>query len=375
MSVLPLDESRLDDPDALDTVDRSGMLPAVATAAAQVRSAATAAADAGVGRVADAGRPRAVVVAGMGGSAIAGDVLAAITGSSCAIPVVVHRDYGLPGWVGVADLVIAVSCSGRTEETLSAADEAARRGCRLLSVGAGESPLADVAQRARGVHVAVPGGRPPRSNLWALATPLVVAADALGLVAAPPAVLNTTADRLERIAIACRPATESFANPAKDLALQLAGTLPLVWGTSGVAGVSAYRLGCQLAENAKSLAVTGVLPEAHHNQIVAFDGSWAGEDLFRDPVEDPGPVRLRLVLLRDATEHPRLAARVDQSRELAAERGIAVTELSADGGSAYERLASLVGLLDYATVYLALLLGVDPTPIAPIDALKARIAS
>ena len=125
-------EDLLDSPAELEAGDRSGMLRAVASSAAQVREAAALCTEAGLARLREEDRPRAVVVLGMGGSGIAGDVLVAVAGSTCPVPIVSHRGHGLPLWVGAADLVIAVSCSGRTEETLSALEEAVRRGCRLL---------------------------------------------------------------------------------------------------------------------------------------------------------------------------------------------------------------------------------------------------
>src|SRR6266705_1242661 len=103
----------------------------------------------------ESGRPRAIVVAGMGGSGIAGDILSAVCGRGCPVQVTTVHDYHLPGWAGVADLVIAVSCSGSTQETLAAAHEAARRGCRLAAVGAAGSALADLAARARAPFIPV----------------------------------------------------------------------------------------------------------------------------------------------------------------------------------------------------------------------------
>jgi glucose/mannose-6-phosphate isomerase len=126
--------------------------------------------------------------------------------------------------------------------------------------------------------------------------------------------------------------------------------------------------------------VTGTLPEANHNQVVTFDGPFAagpggiGAVLGLDEPGEDGPVALRLVLLRDSREHPQVARRREESARLAEERGIRVTELAAADGGPLERLASLVQLIDYATVYLAIALGIDPGPIAAIQELKARIA-
>ncbi|MCQ0015985.1 hypothetical protein [Actinomadura madurae] len=151
----------------------------------------------------------------MGASGASGDVLAAVCGAGCAVPVFTVRGYRLPGWVGAADLVVAVSCSGSTEETLEVAAEAARRGCRLLFVGAADSPLAALAGQSRGVFVPVRSAGQPRSTLWGLTVPLVLAARSLRLVDVPDAVLESTAGLLEDVAHRCRrPASRSSTRPS-----------------------------------------------------------------------------------------------------------------------------------------------------------------
>ncbi|MFA1539736.1 SIS domain-containing protein [Actinomadura monticuli] len=377
-----LDPARLEDAEAAEAADPGGMLRQVASSAAQVREAQRAAAEAGVGTLAEDGRPRAVVVAGMGASGIAGDVLAAVCGAGCAVPVLTVRGHRLPGWVGAADLVIAVSSSGSTEETLDVAAEAARRGCRLMFVGAAGSPLADLAAQTRGMFVPVRSAGQPRSTLWGLAVPLLLAARTLRLADVPDAVLESTAARLEEVAHRCRPSSEPFVNPAKRIALDLAGDVPLVWGSSDVAGAAAYRLCAQLNTNAKYPAVFGALPEALHDQVMAFDGfftrggSSSGppdpDDFFRDRTEDPEH-GLHLVMLRDVEEHPRVRGRCEASAMMARDRGVAVTEIRAEGEHPLERIATLIALADYVTVYLAIALGVDPTPVPAIEELKARI--
>ena len=274
--------------------------------------------EADLDEIIDAGRPRAIVVTGMGGSGVAGDVLAAVCGPGCPVQVLPVHDYQLPAWVGAADLVIAVSCSGGTEETIAAATAAVRRGCRLIGVGGEESPLAMIAQQARAPFIGVPSAGMPRSTLWGLSMPLVVIASRLGLLEAGAEEYESAAAELERISYLCRPDSESFVNPAKSLALELSGTLPMIWGTSPLAAVAAYRFGCQLNENAKYPAVIGALPEANHNQVVTFDGPFAAApDSSGRPVSgsllsaNPGSVTaspartgpavpLRLVLLRDS---------------------------------------------------------------------------
>ncbi|QKG25140.1 bifunctional phosphoglucose/phosphomannose isomerase [Actinomadura verrucosospora] len=378
-----LDPGRLEEAQDVEAADPGGMLRQVASSAAQIREARRAAVEAGVAALAEDGRPRAVVVTGMGGSGISGDVLAAVCGLGCPVPVTTVRGYRLPGWVGAADLVIAVSCSGTTEETLEVAAQAARRGCRLLCVGGAGSPLADLAARSRGVFVPVRSVGQPRSTLWGLTVPLLVAARALNLTDVPDAVLESTAARLEDVAHRCRPDSEPFVNPAKRIALDLAGDVPLVWGSSPLAETAAYRMCCQLNENAKYPAVYGGLPEADHNQVMAFDGFFARgaapsgpsdlDDFFRDRSED-AEHGLHLVVLRDTEEHPQTAKRRAASVEMARDRGVAVTEILAEGDHPLERIATMIALADYVTVYLAITLGVDPTPVPAIQELKARIA-
>jgi glucose/mannose-6-phosphate isomerase len=405
-------QERLDTMALLAAADPADMLRQVASSASQVRTAVRSTQEADLDEIIEAGRPRAIVITGMGGSGVAGDVLAAVCGPGCRVQVVPVHDYQLPAWVGAADLVIAVSCSGSTEETISAATEAVRRGSRLIGVGGEGSPLAMIAQQAHAPFIGVPSAGMPRSTLWGLSMPLVVIASRLGLLEAGADEYEAAAAELERVSHLCRPDSESFVNPAKSLALDLSGTLPMIWGTSPLAGVAAYRFGCQLNENAKYPAVIGTLPEANHNQVVTFDGPFAagpggfgaagaggagfgeagfdeagfGEAGFGEPgfaeagfgEEEPGGKRpgvsLRLVLLRDSVEHPQVARRREESARLAEERGIGVTELAATGGGPLQRLASLVQLIDYATVYLAVVLGIDPGPVAAIEDLKARIA-
>jgi glucose/mannose-6-phosphate isomerase len=192
------------------------------------------------------------------------------------------------------------------------------------------------------------------------------------------AVLEAVAGRLEQVAETCRPDRESFVNPAKTLALELAGTLPMVWGAGPSGRVLASRFACQLAENAKLPSVSGVLPEAHHNQVVALAGAFAqvsdNADLFRDRVDEVAAVRLRLVLAYDDDGDAEAAAWVEATERIAEEHGVLVTVLRSEGACPLERMGSLIGLIDSATVYLAIGQGVDPTPVVPIDELKQRLA-
>ena len=362
---LPLDERLLDDPDALAAADSRGTLLALALAGAQVREAATLAAEADVARVADDGRPRAVVLAALGGSAAVGDLLTALAGPGAPVPVQAVRTNTLPGWVGPVDLVVAVSLSGRAEGPLAVAAEAARRGCRLLTVGAAGSPLADVTARARGIHV--PTGRgllSSRSSIWALSVPVLLAAHALSLIELPDAGLQEASAVLDDVAERSRPSSEVFVNPAKSLAVDLAGSIPLVLGEGPFAGAAAVRASAELARSARHPAVHGILPDDATTVVATFDGPFArgDDDVFADPFTDqaPGTSRLRLLLLRDDQADPDTRHVADVVRDTAASSGVMVDELAATGAHPLARIAGLVALTDFASTYLALGAGLDP---------------
>jgi glucose/mannose-6-phosphate isomerase len=201
--------------------------------------------------------------------------------------------------------------------------------------------------------------------------------DALGLAHAPRDLLGELADELDSISTHCGPAADSSQNPAKQVALQLAGSLPYVWGSSELAAVAAARFAAQLAENAKYPAVHGALTEVHHNQVVVMAGRFGAlavdeDDIFRDRLEE-GPVwpRMRVLLLRDTEEVPEVARRREATYDVAERYDVPLEEVAAEGDHPASRLASLVAPLDFASAYLALLQGIDPSPIEPIVVLKS----
>ena len=389
---LSLAALRLDDPDMVEAGDPGGMLREVASSAAQVRTALRACAETDLSALRPDTRPRAIVVAGSGGSAFAGDALAAICGVSSPVQVLRVSGYQLPGWVGAADLVIAASRSGQTAETLALATEATRRGCELVVVGAPGSPLHELAQRARGTFIPVESGGPARSMPWALTVPLLVIGSRLGVARVEEDMYEAAATAMEEISHQCRPASESFVNPGKSLALDLTGRLPLIWGGSPSAAAAGRRFASQLAANAKYPAIFGALPAAGYDQVATLDGPFvpapepefpAAED-FTDAAFDEfsdddaglddgvadGPM-LRLVLLADpAGEHPSVTRVRTAAVSLAEGRGAEVSEIAMDGDTPLLRLASAVQLLDYASVYLGIACGIDPLAIAAIKDLR-----
>jgi hypothetical protein len=380
-----VEEALLNDVGRLDKADPSGMLRALASAGAQVRESAALAAEANLAALADEGRPRAVVVAGVGTAARTGDLLETVAGPRCPVPVVGHRSAGIPGWVGAADAVIAVSASGRSPEALAAAEAAGRRGARLVAIGPPDSELQSLAERARAPFVPVPRRAPARASLWALTVPVLLAARTLGLVRIAEADFAETAARLDDDAERCRPGADSFVNPAKALALDLANSIPIVWGSSPLATVAARRVGDMLSANSRYPVVAGSLGEAGRGRVGLIDGIYGGlveseRDIFADPGEESELTRLRLLVLRDggladedATQGEPSALeerRADAVVELAARRGVRCGVIQAEGASPLERLASLIAVPDFASVYLALAHGLDPTAVPAVDEMK-----
>jgi glucose/mannose-6-phosphate isomerase len=375
---LQLDERLLDDADALAAADPAAMLRTVAGSGAQVREAATMAAEAGVESLAE-DRPRAVVLSAVGSSAAACELLRALVADDVPLPLVEASGPTLPRWVGPLDLVIGVSRSGTARPTLEAISEAGRRGCRVVTIAGPSSPLAALCDRVRGLQIGVDRAhRHTRASLWSLAVPLLAVADALGLAAVPASEMTLAADRLDAVADTCRPSSESFVNPAKKLAVEISGNLPIVWGAGALCRTAAKRFARQLHANAKYPALDGGLQEAAHGTIALFDGPFAAPsatDIFHDPFEDETPqsLPLRVLLMRDSDENPGEAALRVAAARLADERGVRTSEVLAEPGRPLERLAQLIALGDFASVYLALGMGLDPSPTRAVLEMKERL--
>ncbi len=343
----------LDAVEAYGSVDPADALADVEATAAQWRQAA----DLVPGGL-DLDRFDAVVISGMGGSGIAGDVLWALSLQGYPRPIVVHKAYGVPGFTGPRTLVVAFSHSGSTEETLSAFAEAGDRGAHRLVITSG-GPLAQDAQAA-GVDVALMprGSRPPRHSLGYLLVPALIA---LGLDQG----LDEAIAVLDEVATDYGRHVPTEHNAAKQVALRLGdGVVPMAWGGHGIGSVAAYRLKCQLNENAKLPAVHGQLPEAGHNDVVGWEQA------------SPLTGLTGLLALRDpAGEHPRVAQRFDLTTELLASRLAWCERIDARGTSALARVASLLLQADLISVYAAIAADRDPTPIKSIDRLKSELGA
>jgi len=371
----------LDDIEGMNALDASNMLPAVASSGAQMREAVATINRTLLETIAKDEQPRNLVIAGLGGSGIGGQVLRAVLGHSTATPIHLEQSHSLPGWVGHLDVVVGVSCSGTTEETLATTSEAGRRGARVITIGAGGSDLEKVSESISGaIHFAIDAkGRNPRSSLWTHATPLLLVANALGIAHIDETEFEIAADLMDELSVANGPVSALSDNPAKALGLSCAESLPMVWGTGMIGATAAARFMAQLAENAKIPAAHGELPEVGHNQIVTFDGVLAGAgsstDIFRDREADGMERRIHLYILRDSNEHPAVQKRIGIVGQIASDRDVPVTLIQAKGNHPISRLASLIIPTDWASVYAGLALGLDPSEISTIIQLKAGLLS
>jgi len=304
------------------------------------------------------GDVRNITVAGMGGSAIGGDLAAALLAGELKVPMQVHRDYGLPAYVGRDSLVIASSYSGNTEESLSSFEEAQRRGARVLVLTTG-GKITELARAAKYPVITFSYPAQPRAALGYSLGLVLGALTKLGFVrdlsSDIDAALADVAKLEERVHEGAR------TNDAKKLAIELYGRIIFAYG-GGVLGVMARRVKGQWNENAKNWGAFDVLPELNHNGVVGFPHP----DIARDA--------LTVLLLRSDRDNPRHKLRFDVTRELLDRASVPHKTLQFSGANMLSEVLQLTLFTDYVSFYVALLNGVDPSPVKSIDYLKERLA-
>jgi glucose/mannose-6-phosphate isomerase len=326
------------------SADPSGMADAIAGMAEQLRQGERVGAAAG----ADVALPGAVVIAAMGGSAMGGELLRSLVAGECPVPITRVRGFRIPHWAGPGTLVMCVSYSGETEETLACAQQAHRQGADLLIVGSGGA-LVGLAQEWGVAYAQVPGivatGQ-PRAALGYLFGAMAGAFGACGL--SSEGIASAAAEGVEAVDGAA----------ARELGGRLADTIPLIYG-AGPIGAVAYRWKTQLNENAKMHAFSHALPELAHNEIVGWEGAPPGR-FAAVLLADPG---------QDAAVHRSIAA----TAGLISAGGAHVEFVEGYGATPAARAFSLVAQGDWASYGAALRRGVDPTPVENIDTLKRAL--
>ena len=306
----------------------------------------------------DKNRIKNVCFAGMGGSAIGADLIRAYSYHSCPVPVQVVRHYAIPHWVDENTLFIACSFSGNTEETLSALNMARKQGAQPVAVTSG-GELLRLATKDEFDYVKIPGGMPPRAALGYSFVPLFRIFQYLGFLDEGNEVLTETSMFLNEQGALLSDLND---NEALNIAYDLNDTLPVIYSDATTMEPVNLRWRGQIEENAKTLAYGNTLPEMNHNEIVGWERV----------VHLTG--RLTVLILQDGDDNHRVQKRMRIVKDLIEDQTATVHVLKSRGESRLTKLFSLIQLADWTSFYLAIINGVDPTPIAKIDLLKSRLA-
>ncbi len=301
-----------------------------------------------------------VVFCGMGGSAVAGDILRQTFRDRLSVPVDVNRTPVLPEYAGPHTLVIASSFSGETSETLSSVEEAIRRGCRMLAITSG-GRLGALCEEHAIATASVPAGFQPRAALGHLTFAMLGALEGAGLVPSLAGDVKETLTSVRALTAGMTPDVPLADNPAKELAAWLGDRVAVVWGAEGVGAVAAMRWKTQMNENGKVPAWHAAMSELDHNEVVGW-------------VRPYGSLHA-VIALRSDHEHRELEARFPLSLDIARAAGAEIREVTVPGRGALATLLSLVTIGDFASCYVGLRRGEDPTPVEVIQGLKAALAA
>ena len=349
--------------EAIKRIDRTDMLGRVMSMPQHFREASERVKSVQVKLQSD--RIRNIVIAGMGGSAIGGELVKGLTHNQLPVPLAVCRSYQLPKFVESHTLVIVSSYSGNTEETLSVFQQARQRGAQIVCITSG-GKIGAIAEANGLTKFSLPDGFPPRSALVHLIVPILKTLQACGFIADPAPNIHETMALLEKLGQRYRPQNDKPENLAKHLAHTLVERLPLVYAAEIYEAV-AWRWKEQFCENAEILSWHNVFPELNHNELVGW-----GQRREMDQ-------KFQVIYLNDARAtsaeiHPRVFARMKLTQSLIEKSGAPIISVAAEGESLLARFFSLIFLGDLASVYLAVLNSLDPTPVAKIDYLKSQMA-
>ncbi len=302
--------------------------------------------------------PENIVIIGMGGSAIGGALLKDWLSDKASIPIEICRDYVLPRHADENTLAIAVSYSGETEETLCAFLEAARRNCMIATISTGGS-LKTFSQKLKIPHVIIPTGFPPRAAIPYIFFSQLMMMEKIGIVKDISEVKETLRV-LENLSKENGLQTSLGKNVAKKLATGIKGTIPIVYGFRQYSSV-AQRIKCQFNENSKVPSKFDTFSELNHNEVVGWEAS---NDLTKP---------FSIILIRDQYEPPEIKYRIEITKQIATPKVSKILEIKATGQCKLARMCSSMYIGDFASIYLAILRGVDPTPTKTITYFKQKM--
>ena len=349
-----LAQSVLDDADKISEIDKSGMLKFCVDEAQHYRKAAEAAEKIALSYV----NPANIIVAGMGGSAIGGELLKDWARNEAQVPIEVSRAYSLPAYANERSLVVVVSYSGETEESLSSFLDALKKRCMIFCVSSGGT-LLEFAEKLGVSYLRVPSGMPPRASLPYLFVPLLRAVEKAGVVSGVSGELSEVTKILERVSGENAPEKPVKDNFAKMLASGVSGSVPVVYGF-GVFRSVAQRFKTQFNENSKTPSKWEFFSELNHNEIVGWERAGKLAECFST------------IFIRDKNEPEEIRTRIETTKTLMPSSS-KMFEVWSQGESTLARMLSTVCVGDFTSVYLAILHGVDPTPVKTINMLKEKV--
>ncbi len=306
---------------------------------------------------------RNIVVVGMGGSAIGGELARTFLSSKLLVPFEICRHYLLPEYVDDETLVLASSYSGNTEETISAVEDALTRKAMVAAISTG-GLLGDICDLNQIPIAVVPGGLQPRAALGYSFVPLMVFFEKVGLIKNVTSEIETVIKGLQTYREVYIEDIPTEQNPAKNVAQRMHGRIPIIYGGPTLTNAVALRFKGQVCENAKALSFANVFSEFNHNELVGWS-----------PLVEKHKEHLAVVVLRDAEDHPQIRTRMNIVKEIIQKLDVEYIELHSRGSSRLERMFSLVQIADFASYYLAILDDVDPTPVDVIEELKRKLTA
>lgn len=302
-----------------------------------------------------------VVILGMGGSAIGGDLVGSLGLNSAKVPIISHRDYGLPAFVDSNTLVIGVSYSGGTEETLDGFRRAGEKGAKLIAVSTG-GDIEALCRKYKAPMYKIEYGAMPRAALGYLFTAVLGILNKLDFIALGQKEMQEALDSLRDYQKKINTDSITSQNPAKQLAEKINGKIPLIMGSSTLS-VVARRWKTQINENSKQTAVFEIFPELCHNVIVGFD--------FPKKLNE----KIFAIMFESEFDHPRNLLRQTVIRDILRKKGISYEVIHAPKPlSPLIEMLQIIMLGDYVSFYLAMLNNADPTPIEMIIFLKNKLA-
>lgn len=302
-----------------------------------------------------------IVLTGLGGSAIGADILRSYLAEEMKIPILVNRNYTLPSFVNSRTLVMAVSYSGDTEETLSAYNQAKEREASIITLTS-NGRLSSLAKTDNVPCITIPSGFPPRCALGYAFIPLLILLGKLGLIKDKEVQIKEMIENLTYLSQEVLSPQIKKKNLAKYLAQKLYQKFPIIYASQDHFDAVAIRWRGQIAENAKTLASNHVFPEMNHNEIVGWEFP---KKLLKD---------LIVILLRDMEDHPRIKRRMDISKTVIKRQKVEIIEVESQGRHLLSRIFSLIYIGDWVSFYLAILNKIDPTPVERVTYLKKELA-